>query len=723
MSHRVLEPLEGRLLLSTLPAGFTETNIAKVPTTTSATMAFTPDGRLFVGDTKAGQIRVIKNNALLPTAAITMSVDRASERGINGIAIAPNFASAPAGQKYVFVYYTRPDPAKPNVAPSNAKNRLSRFTVSSTNADQLVASSETVLIDNINATAGNHNGGTLQFGADGMLYVGVGEATMAEEAQSLGSYGGKILRINAMDPSNLIPADNPFVGTSGALGAIWAYGFRNPFTGGVKPGTSTLYINDVGASSWEEIDNVQKGKNYGWPRVEGPASNPLYVDPIYSYAHNGSSKAITGGAFYNGTQFPAAYKDKYFFGDYILKTIWSLNPATNQATTFASNTLAVVDMDVNPIDGSLWYLGLDGSVQRIGFASSNQAPVTAIQSPVNLSLYNGGQTITFNGSATDPEDGVLAASKLSWSITFLHAAQSQVIRTATGVSSGTFTIPKVGENDPNQWYRITLTATDSGGLQSSTSVEIVPRKSTFTLATNIAGLKLNLDGVAKSLPVATQGVVGMTRTLGAPATQTINGKTYEFVSWSDGKPATHTIDTPTANTTFTATYRQVTATVHRAAADAYVRDGSSTGQNFGSATELLVKKSTTGFNRHAYLRFDIGTAAVSSAFLRVYGKIDSTTIKNIPIDVFTVDDTGWGEGTINFTNKPATSATALKRFTLLDSTARYYDIDVTDYVKQQRASAKTAVSFALKGGTSTSAVAIFNSDEATANRPELVITA
>src|SRR5687767_4208632 len=97
--HRMIEPLEPRQLLSTLPAGFSETQVAKIATGVSATMAFTPDGRLFVGDTKNGKIRVVKNNALLAAEALSLTVDSASERGINGIAIAPNFSSAAAGQK------------------------------------------------------------------------------------------------------------------------------------------------------------------------------------------------------------------------------------------------------------------------------------------------------------------------------------------------------------------------------------------------------------------------------------------------------------------------------------------------------------------------------------------------------------------------------------------------------------------------------------------------
>jgi glucose/arabinose dehydrogenase len=809
--HRMIEPLEPRQLLSTLPAGFSETTIAKIDTTVSATMAFAPDGRLFVGDTKNGKIRIVKNNVLLASEALSLNVDHAIERGINGIAFAPNFATAAAGQKYVFIYYTKPDPLKPNQNPSNAKNRLSRFTISSTNADKLDPASEKVLLDNVSATAGNHNGGALHFGADGMLYLAIGEAAVPSDAQKLSTYNGKVLRINAMNESNLVPADNPFLTTTGALPLIWALGFRNPFTGAFKPGTNTLYINDVGQSSWEEIDNVKKGLNYGWPVREGnDGGDPNYEDPVFTYPNTGGF-AITGSAFYNGAQFPATYAGKYFFGDFAQKKIWWLDEANKKQVLFADATLQVVDIDVNPKDGSLWYLGLNGSVQRISFSTGNRAPTAAatanktsglkplavtfdgsgssdpdgdaltyswnfgdgssgagktithtfandgkynvvltvndgrggsdaanpiaiqvgnnapvpkITSPIANSLYTGGQTISFAGSATDPEDGTLAASKFEWSVVFHHNTHTHPFRTSIpGVTSGTFVIPKVGEVDPNQWYSIHLTVTDSGGLKSSTVLDIKPRTSTFTLATNVTGLKLSLDSAAATTaPRAVKGVVGMTRTIEAPLTQSINGKLYDFVSWSDGKAIKHTFDIPTSNTTYTATYREVTAKTLRATADATVRDGKYAGQNFGGALTIDVKKNNSGWNRYSYLKFDIASiATLSTAKLRLYGKLDNIDAKNIPIEIFGVSSTTWAENTINWNNKPATGTTAIGKFTVADTTARYYEVDISKYVKDQKAAGKSVIAIALKSNVFTSPLAVFNSDENASNKPQLVV--
>ena len=144
MHRTVFERLEGRVLFSTLPAGFTETTVANLPAGTHATMAFAPDGRLFVADTTNNAIRLIKNGALQSTPVLNLVVSHQSERGINGIAFDPNFASAPAGQKYVYVYYTTPA--------ATPVNRLSRFTISTSDADTLDPTSEKILIDNIAST-------------------------------------------------------------------------------------------------------------------------------------------------------------------------------------------------------------------------------------------------------------------------------------------------------------------------------------------------------------------------------------------------------------------------------------------------------------------------------------------------------------------------------------------------------------------------------------------
>src|SRR5205085_7173231 len=124
---------------------------------------------------------------------------------------------------------------------------------------------------------------------------------------------------------------------------IWGLGFRNPFTFAVQPGTARIFVNDVGQSTWEEIDDLVKGANYGWPNCEEPCRPPnaTYTDPLYYYGHTGSPAAcaIAGGTFYNPStvQFPASYAGKYFFADLCGGWIHLLDPASPAtATAFAT---------------------------------------------------------------------------------------------------------------------------------------------------------------------------------------------------------------------------------------------------------------------------------------------------------------------------------------------------------------------------------------------------
>jgi glucose/arabinose dehydrogenase len=133
------------------------------------------------------------------------------------------------------------------------------------------------------STATNHNGGAMNYGPDGKLYIAVGENANGANAQSFANLLGKMLRINA---DGSIPADNPFYLTAtGNNRAIWALGLRNPFTFAFQPGTGRMFINDVGQNMWEEIDDGIAGSNYGWPAAEGPTGNSSYRSPIYWYGH------------------------------------------------------------------------------------------------------------------------------------------------------------------------------------------------------------------------------------------------------------------------------------------------------------------------------------------------------------------------------------------------------------------------------------------------------
>jgi glucose/arabinose dehydrogenase len=539
-------------IAATLPAGFTETQIAGGITSPTA-MAFAPDGRIFVTQ-QGGRVRVVKDGALLAAPFLAVTVDSSGERGLLGVAFDPDFAA----NRFVYVYYTATSPT--------VHNRVSRFTAS---GDTAVAGSETVLLELNNlSSATNHNGGALHFGPDGKLYIAAGENANSANSQTLGTLLGKILRLNK---DGSIPTDNPFFASaSGQNRAIWSYGLRNPFTFTFQPGTGRMFINDVGQDTWEEIDDGIAGSNYGWPVTEGPTTDPRFRAPLFSYRHgNGGANgcAITGGAFYNpaSPQFPADYVGAYFFADYCNGWIRRFDPASGGVSDFASGIASPIDLTVTD-DGSLWYLargaGAAGAVFRVRAAAANGVPTATILTPADRTLYTAGDTIAYSGAGSDPQDGNLPPSAFTWQVDFHHDSHTHPFVPATsGATGGAFTIPRRGETSANVFYRIHLTVRDSNGLTASTFRDVVPRKSTLTLATVPAGLRVTLDGQPVTAPFSVQGVAGIIRTLGVLSPQTVNGVTYQFESWSDGGAASHEVTTPVSNTTWTASFRAAAGTV------------------------------------------------------------------------------------------------------------------------------------------------------------------
>lgn len=366
------------LRAATLPAGFTETVVGGISSATA--MEIAPDGRVFVCQ-QGGQLRVIKNGALLATPFLTVTTTASGERGLLGIAFDPNFAS----NNFIYVYYTVP------TAPIH--NRVSRFTA---NGDVVLAGSEVAILDLDNLSgATNHNGGAIHFGPDGKLYVAVGENANGANSQTLTNRLGKMLRINS---DGTPPQDNPFFNTTSPPNqSIWALGLRNPFTFAFQPGTARMFINDVGQSTWEEINDGIAGSNYGWPTTEGPTSNPSFRSPLFSYGHTigpTGGCAIAGGAFYNPTtvQFPGSYVGKYFFADLCSGWIRVMDPANNTAADFASGIASPVDLKVAN-DGSLYYLSQNGGLSRVQF-TSNQVPPGITTHPTSQTVMQG-QPATF----------------------------------------------------------------------------------------------------------------------------------------------------------------------------------------------------------------------------------------------------------------------------------------------------------------------------------------
>lgn len=350
----------------TVPPDFARSQVAGGLASPTA-MEFSPDGRLFVAEQR-GTLRAVTADGTLTTALnISGRVDSAGERGLLGVAFDPDFSH----NRHVYLHYTQK--ATPQTP---AHNRVVRFTLG---GDTVVAGSgRLVLRLNNLSTAKNHNGGAIHFGRGGRLYVAVGDNANGNNAQSLRNLKGKMLRINK---DGTIPTSNPFYArTSGKNRAIWARGLRNPFNFAVEPGTGTIFINDVGQQTWEEINRGAAGANYGWPRHEGPESARSYVPPIFAYRHDGDPAttgcSITGGAFYNPAtvRFPSDYVGDYFFADFCSGWIRRYDPATDEAAGFATGLDRPVDLKVGD-DGSLYYLtrgagGNTGSISEVRYTGN-----------------------------------------------------------------------------------------------------------------------------------------------------------------------------------------------------------------------------------------------------------------------------------------------------------------------------------------------------------------
>ena len=193
---------------------------------------------------------------------------------------------------------------------------------------------------------------------------------------------------------------------------------------------------------------------------------------------------------------------------------------------------------------------------------SNVAPTGTITAPANGDLYRGGQTFTFSGTGADPEDGNLPASAFTWRVDFHHDDHNHPHVPATsGITSGTFTIADRGETSANVFYRVILTVRDSSGLTHTSSVDVRPRTSVVSIASNLSNAQLTLDGMPITAPFSFTGVEGVIRTLGVVTPQTSGGTSYDFVSWSDGGQATHEIVTPNEDTTFTALFQPAATNV------------------------------------------------------------------------------------------------------------------------------------------------------------------
>lgn len=351
------------------------------------------DARLFL-TLQTGKVLIFSGGQVQPAAFLDLAplISCCGERGLLGIAFHPRYAA----NRFFFVDYT-------NTAGNTV---IARYQASAGNADLADAASGVILLT-IPQPFSNHNGGQLQFGPDGYLYIGMGDGGSANDPMCNGQRDdtllGKLLRIDVdqnvtTTPFYGIPPSNPFAAAGPPADKIWARGLRNPWRFSFDRATGDLYIADVGQSAREEIDFQPRasagGENYGWKIMEGTlcgagggsgcpggvpqCNSPSFKAPLYEYGHAGSGNCtgtVIGGYVYRGAAFPELI-GVYFYGDYCFGSLFGngqmLAPSVPQLTTFGEDAA-----------GEL-YLGTeDGRLSRIASpATPTPAPTVPRMAPV-----------------------------------------------------------------------------------------------------------------------------------------------------------------------------------------------------------------------------------------------------------------------------------------------------------------------------------------------------
>jgi glucose/arabinose dehydrogenase len=462
-----------------VPTGF-QVNTVIAGLNLPTAFAFTTDGRIFIAQ-KSGAVRVVKNGQLLATPLVTLTdVNDYGDRGLEGIAVDPNFAQ----NGYVYLAYTHENtPGQNYEGPKTG--RIVRLTVAGDTAN---LSSEVVLVGTVGGDAANpscnnyattsdcipsdssaHSMGALRFGPDGKLWASIGDGSGFENAdpnalhsQDIQSLAGKMLRINTDGTG---PGNNPFYNgdPNANQSKVWSIGHRNSYRFNFRPSDGKLFFGEVGWANWEEVDISAAGANYGWPCREGYVStsynctpSSATTDPIYVYDHHTSTASVIGGVFAPAGTYPASYAGNYFFADYsndlIKRMVLTSSDTVASVEDFVTSAGGPVDINLGP-DGQIYYLALNkGELRTLIYSTANRAPIAVI----NASPTAGPSPLTVNFSSAASSDPDGDAFSTAWNFGDGNTSSS---------TNPTHTYNTNGD------YTVTLTVTDTHNASSqSTSV-------------------------------------------------------------------------------------------------------------------------------------------------------------------------------------------------------------------------------------------------------------
>ncbi len=479
---------------------------------TSPVALVTPAGetnRLFIVE-RGGTIAVITNLAK-PTRTVFQTftnLQLSGESGLLGLAFHPGHAT----NGFFYVFYTV-------VNGSTTFDRLSRFQADPSNTNQALAGSEVILISQPDR-AFNHNGGDLHFGADGYLYVALGDEGAGNDSfqnsQTINKdFFSGILRLDVdKRPGNLppnshasatanyyVPTDNPFVGATEFNGVsidpstvrteFWAVGLRNPWRMSFDPATGDLYCGDVGQNAREEINIITRGGNYGWNYREGDIARPgstappaafSAVEPIFSYprtATNGnivSGTAVIGGVVYRGSTIPQLH-GSYVFGDFEFGNIWALRYDGTSVTNvqFLTKSSALTAFGRDPRNGDVLIASYsENRIRKLIYTSDTGLPTVKVLYPASGLTFSNNPTILLRGTAFD-------AVKLA-SVNFqLNGAPAEIASGTTNWSASIQLVP--GTNT------VVVKSVDTSGNESiPTTVKV------FFFVTNQFAVTINGGG-------------------------------------------------------------------------------------------------------------------------------------------------------------------------------------------------------------------------------------